>query len=82
MSVSKMLLLPVTLLINSVCYAQSTVNWWLTTNDKSALLTKQAPLVFTTASSNDVPVITIDPSKKYQSIDGFGFALTGGSAQT
>ncbi len=29
---------------------------------------------------NDGPVITIDKSKTYQQMDGFGFALTGGSA--
>jgi glucosylceramidase len=28
----------------------------------------------------NAPIITIDPSKTYQQMDGFGFALTGGSA--
>ena len=62
-------------------FAQGQVNWWLTSNDKSALFTKQSPLSFGGAASNANPTITIDPSKKYQSVDGFGFALTGGSAQ-
>ena len=62
-------------------FAQGQVNWWLTSNDKSALLVKQAPLSFGVTQTANASVITIDPSKKYQSVDGFGFALTGGSAQ-
>ena len=62
-------------------FAQGQVNWWLTSNDKSALFTKQSPLSFGVAATGTNPTITIDPSKKYQSVDGFGFALTGGSAQ-
>ncbi|WP_217451985.1 glycoside hydrolase family 30 protein [Mucilaginibacter humi] len=81
MKSSRLLLLSGGLLLNSLCYAQNAVNWWLTNNEKSALLTKQAPLTFTAGTSDNVPVITIDPAKKYQSVDGFGFALTGGSAQ-
>jgi glucosylceramidase len=69
------------MLLSSVCFAQNTVNWWLTNNEKSALLTKQSPLTFGSGSTENIPVITIDPLKKYQSVDGFGFALTGGSAQ-
>ncbi|MES2278118.1 MAG: glycoside hydrolase family 30 beta sandwich domain-containing protein [Bacteroidota bacterium] len=66
---------------NSLCFGQ-TANWWLTTNDKSALLAKQTPLAFGLgAGGEDLPVIKVDPLQKYQSIDGFGFALTGGSAQ-
>jgi glucosylceramidase len=63
------------------CCAQNAVNWWLTTNDKSSLFTKQAPLAFGQSLTNNYPAINIDPSIKYQSVDGFGFALTGGSAQ-
>ncbi|MES2426387.1 MAG: glycoside hydrolase family 30 beta sandwich domain-containing protein [Bacteroidota bacterium] len=81
MTTSKTLLLLIAMSLNTLCSAQSTVNWWLTTNDKSALLTKQVPLAFGAASSDNIPAITVDPAKKYQSIDGFGFALTGGSAQ-
>lgn len=61
--------------------AQDTVNWWLTTIDKSALLAKQAPVKFEQATSSNDPSITVNPATSYQSIDGFGFALTGGSAQ-
>jgi glucosylceramidase len=81
MKPSKLILLSTGMLLSSVCFAQSTVNWWLTNNEKSALLTKQSPLVFGAGNSDNGPVITVDPAKKYQSVDGFGFALTGGSAQ-
>jgi glucosylceramidase len=66
---------------NSLCLGQ-TANWWLTTNDKSALLAKQSSLIFAQDNaSSKVPIIKVNPLQKYQSIDGFGFALTGGSAQ-
>ncbi|MCB9055155.1 MAG: glucosylceramidase [Chitinophagales bacterium] len=55
-------------------------DYWITTGDRIKLLEKQAiPLQFGTTSNAD-PVITIDSSIKYQSVDGFGFSLTGGSA--
>ncbi|MHB1048605.1 MAG: glycoside hydrolase family 30 protein [Bacteroidota bacterium] len=53
--------------------------FWLTTADKSALFTKQTQSI--TISSAGVPVIDVDVSQTYQSMEGFGFALTGGSAQ-
>ncbi|MES2376644.1 MAG: glycoside hydrolase family 30 beta sandwich domain-containing protein [Bacteroidota bacterium] len=81
MKPSKLILLSTGILLSSLCFAQNTVNWWLTNNEKSALLTKQSPLTFGAANSDNVLVIKVDPAKKYQSVDGFGFALTGGSAQ-
>jgi glucosylceramidase len=54
---------------------------WLTNPDKSALFERQQlPLPLGTAG-NARPTIEIDETQKFQSIDGFGFALTGGSAQ-
>jgi glucosylceramidase len=63
-----------------LCFAQGQVNWWLTSGDKAALLAKQTPLAFGKPASGST-TITVDAAKKYQSVDGFGFALTGGSAQ-
>jgi glucosylceramidase len=57
------------------------VDFYLTTGNQSILLQKQnANLVFKTAS-NGYPEIMVDSTQAYQSIDGFGFALTDGSAQ-
>ena len=57
-------------------------SWWLTNPDQSALLAKQPALSSLPASSDaSVPSILVDPSQRFQAMDGFGFALTGGSAQ-
>ena len=60
--------------------AASTVSLYLTAPDRSALLALQPPIAFITAAAAS-QTITINPAKTYQTIDGFGFALTGGSAQ-
>jgi glucosylceramidase len=60
--------------------AQSDVSLWLTNSDRSALFQPQAPIPFTKSPSTN-QVIDVDAAKTYQTIDGFGFALTGGSAQ-
>ncbi len=61
--------------------AQS-VQIWTTNPDKSALLTKQTkPVQFTVAKKQSLPSIFVNDKKKFQSMDGFGFSLTGGSAQ-
>jgi len=59
--------------------AADSVGVWLTTGDRWALLAKQRPLLFATGSS-DNPVIIVDDTKSYQTMDGFGYTLTGGSA--
>lgn len=61
------------------------VQLWLTNADKSALFALQTPPIQVSnagaSTPGEGPVIEIDDHKKFQSIDGFGFALTGGSAQ-
>jgi len=60
---------------------QSQVALWLTNTDKSALFQRQnVALDFGTGPAVQ-PVITVDTTQTYQTIDGFGYALTGGSAQ-
>jgi len=56
------------------------VDCWLTKGDRSELLKKQsAVLSFGTISNSNV-FIDVDTSVVLQSIDGFGYTLTGGSA--
>ena len=56
------------------------VSYWLTKSDRSVTFAKQpASLVFKTAKNN-YPTITVDAAETFQEIDGFGYALTGGSA--
>jgi glucosylceramidase len=63
----------------SASAASDTVAVWMTTGDKSALLARQPALTFGTAS-NAGPTITVDGRTTYQSMAGFGYTLTGGSA--
>jgi len=60
---------------------QSDVDFWLTTPDKSVLFSKQNTALNFVTTSNSYSTITVNDQKKYQSIDGFGFTLTGGSAE-
>ena len=56
------------------------VEGWITTPDKSKLLSPIEDLFFEEGLSSNLPAIEIDSSVTYQIMDGFGFALTGGSA--
>jgi glucosylceramidase len=72
------------LAISAPAHAQkTTAKVWLTNTDRSALFQEQKEKFrFTTAATqNQNPTITIDDKKALQPIDGFGFALTWGSAQ-
>ena len=51
---------------------------WETHANQSALLKKSD--ISVGVASKDIPVIEINEQKKFQTIDGFGFTLTGGSA--
>jgi glucosylceramidase len=54
---------------------------WLTTPDRSALLTPQKVPLHFSATADAISAIEVNDVQQFQSIDGFGFALTGGSAQ-
>lgn len=54
---------------------------WLTTPDRTALVAPQAAALHFSPEASQLPVLTVDDTQHFQSIDGFGFALTGGSAQ-
>lgn len=59
---------------------KSGISSWLTNPDKSALLQKQdSKLIFNT-SANQYSTINVDDASSFQVMDGFGIALTGGSA--
>jgi glucosylceramidase len=59
---------------------KSDVAMWLTQADQKQLLQKQNVQLSFSTSQNQNLTINVDTSKTYQTIDGFGFALTGGSA--
>lgn len=56
------------------------LSYWLTTPDQSILLQKQGDISFL-KTVNTNPTIEVDTTQEFQSIDGFGFTLTGGSAK-
>ena len=56
------------------------IEWWLTKADRSVLLEKQTTILSFSDSINSNPTITIDTAEVLQTIDGFGYTLTGGSA--
>jgi len=56
------------------------VGFWLTKGDQSQLLQKQNISLNFSDGTNSNPTIEVDPETKFQTIDGFGYTLTGGSA--
>jgi len=58
----------------------SEVSFWLTKGDRTVLLKKQDVALNFSAASNSNTTIEVDETQTYQSIDGFGYTLTGGSA--
>jgi glucosylceramidase len=55
---------------------------WITNADRSSMFQKQGDSIFFSSSNRGggTPIV-IDNVQQYQEIDGFGFALTGGSAE-
>jgi len=60
--------------------ANETVNVWETTTDQTKLLAQQTNINFAADAGTNATTITVDENTTYQTIDGFGYALTGGSA--
>lgn len=61
--------------------ATNEVDFWLTKADQSVKLQKQSGILAFTDSYNNYPNIEVNDSQTFQTVDGFGFSLTGGSAQ-
>lgn len=59
----------------------TTASVWLTKADRSALFAKQPETIKFSAKASQANTITVNDMQTYQPIDGFGFALTGGSAE-
>jgi len=60
---------------------QSEVSLWLTSADEKQLLEKQNIELNFLPEITEKNIIEIDDNKKYQTIDGFGYTLSGGSAE-
>ncbi|WP_447640133.1 MULTISPECIES: glycoside hydrolase family 30 protein [Chitinophagaceae] len=58
---------------------KDSISYWVTAPSSNLLFVKKTTAQLPT--DNTAGTITIDPSTTYQTMDGFGYALTGGSAQ-
>jgi glucosylceramidase len=59
---------------------KSDVSMWVTAADQSQLLAKQNVSLLFGSTTNQNTTIGVDTTQTYQTIDGFGFCLSGGSA--
>lgn len=57
------------------------VDFWLTKADETVKLQKQTDILAFRTPVNQYPTIEVDENSKFQTIDGFGYTLTGGSAE-
>ena len=57
------------------------VDFWLTKGDQTVKLEKQTTVLGFGTTANFYPNIEVDDTQSFQTIDGFGYTLTGGSAQ-
>lgn len=60
--------------------ATNDVEMWLTKADQSVLLQKQTQVLSFATTANSYSNIDVDSAVSYQTVDGFGYTLTGGSA--
>ncbi len=60
--------------------AVNEVDFWLSKGDQSVLLAKQSVVLGFGTSANTNPYITVDTTQRFQTVDGFGYTLTSGSA--
>ncbi len=67
------------LIVSSV--GAQTVDSWITTADGEMLLEKGQSTEFRARPEGRQAPIVVDPRQTYQRMDGFGYALTGGSAE-
>jgi len=58
-----------------------TVTPWITSGDKTRLMQQQSTVSFGSNTSPASVIVTVDPATTYQTMDGFGYALTEGSAE-
>ena len=68
-------------IIQSTTQTENEVDFWLTKADESVKIQKQETILGFGTLINNYATIEVDVSQVFQSVDGFGFSLTGGSAE-
>jgi glucosylceramidase len=66
---------------NPIVVLKSDVNYWVTKSDQSLKLAKQETVLNFNTAANAFQNITINDTQTFQTVDGFGYTLTGGSAE-
>jgi glucosylceramidase len=69
------------LLFTSLSSSAQQPRLWLTTPDRVNLVAPQASSPHFSSEGGQLPALTVDDGQHFQTMDGFGLALTGGSAQ-
>src|SRR6187455_1353590 len=59
---------------------ETDIEYWLTTGSRSSLLQRLDVPVLWKESGTALPTIVVDTTQRFQTMDGFGYTLTGGSA--
>jgi glucosylceramidase len=67
--------------LNAAAQGKGNVSLWVTTPDRTSLLARQDAKLHFAKATSQAPVIEVNDKQRYQTMDGFGYALTGGSAQ-
>lgn len=67
--------------IETPTQVENEVDFWLTKSDASVKLQKQELVLAFGSTYNNYANIEVDDSQTFQTVDGFGFSLTGGSAE-
>lgn len=65
---------------STALHTSAGVALWLTNPDKSALFERQNQELSFTEKASENPVIDVNENEIFQTMDGFGYTLTGGSA--
>lgn len=60
---------------------ENEVDFWLTKADETVKMQKQDLVLAFGSNYNNYAAIEVDDSQTFQTVDGFGFSLTGGSAE-
>ena len=58
------------------------VSVWMTTADKTSLFAEATQKLSFVELADTAASIEVDTAQQFQTVDGFGYALTGGSART
>ena len=69
------------LLFSSLSSSAQQARLWLTTPDRVNLVAPEASYPHFSSEGGQLPALTVDDAQHFQTMDGFGLALTGGSAQ-